>query len=433
MNDKDSKGQSQEKLPLDMPMIGPLSLRFLASSGISLLGNSIAGVILPLVLLATTGDALAAGLLALICMVPQAIAGVLGGALLDRINRRDVSVLSDIISAISVAMLPIIDATVGLNFGWFVLFGLLGALGDVPGMTARDSLMPMVCERDSVSMQRFVGVWQSVESLMTIIGPAVAALCISFTGATNALIITAGTSALAAIVTCTIPRSTGRVPQQKVAVSQNAASSQKIADFHPVRMALNATKDGLKTLFASDPILRTSMIFTLLILVAMGGYQGLLLPVHFTLIQRADLLGYVLSAMSVGILIGSLIYAHLAPRMSRRRWYCCSLVGMMVGMTVMSLLPPFPLLLAGAAILGFSSGPFSALLNFKVFDLIPDEVRGASLGTQNALMLVVAPLAVFGTSVLVTVFGVEHAAIILSGIWAVFTLYALFAKAMRNL
>lgn len=106
---------------------------------------------------------------------------------------------------------------------------------------------------------------------------------------------------------------------------------------------------------------------------------------------------------------------------------------MMVGMTVMSLLPPFPLLLAGAAILGFSSGPFSALLNFKVFDLIPDEVRGASLGTQNALMLVVAPLAVFGTSVLVTVFGVEHAAIILSGIWAVFTLYALFAKAMRNL
>ncbi|MFR7746082.1 MAG: MFS transporter [Eggerthellaceae bacterium] len=445
MNDKDSKGQSQEKLPLDMPMIGPLSLRFLASSGISLLGNSIAGVILPLVMLATTGDALAAGLLALICMVPQAIAGVLGGALLDRINRRDVSVLSDIISAISVAMLPIIDATVGLNFGWFVLFGLLGALGDVPGMTARDSLMPMVCERDSVSMQRFVGVWQSVESLMTIIGPAVAALCISFTGATNALVITAGTSALAAIVTCTIPRSTGRAPQQKMAASQNAARSQKTAasqkaasfqktaDFHPVRMALNATKDGLKTLFASDPILRTSMIFTLLILVAMGGYQGLLLPVHFTLIQRADLLGYVLSDMSVGILIGSLIYAHLAPRMSRRRWYCCSLVGMMVGMTVMSLLPPFPLLLAGAAILGFSSGPFSALLNFKVFDLIPDEVRGASLGTQNALMLVVAPLAVFGTSVLVTVFGVEHAAIILSGIWAVFTLYALFAKAMRNL
>lgn len=43
---------------------------FMASSAISLLGNSVAGVILPLILLATTGDAFAAGLLAIICAVP---------------------------------------------------------------------------------------------------------------------------------------------------------------------------------------------------------------------------------------------------------------------------------------------------------------------------------------------------------------------------
>ena len=45
--------------------------RYLLSCACSLLGNSVAGVILPLVLLATTGDALAAGTLALICAVPQ--------------------------------------------------------------------------------------------------------------------------------------------------------------------------------------------------------------------------------------------------------------------------------------------------------------------------------------------------------------------------
>lgn len=137
------------------PAIGPVSARFLASSALSLLGNSISSVALPLALLVTTGDALAAGTLALVCMLPQAAAGVVGGGVLDVLNRRDVSAVSDLVSAVSVAMLPVVDATVGLSFGWFVAFGLIGAIGDVPGMTARDALLPAVCEKDGVDMQRF--------------------------------------------------------------------------------------------------------------------------------------------------------------------------------------------------------------------------------------------------------------------------------------
>lgn len=83
--------------------------RYLLSCACSLLGNSVAGVILPLVLLATTGDALAAGTLALICAVPQFLIGLIGGALTDRFNRRNVSIVSDILSAASVALLPIVD------------------------------------------------------------------------------------------------------------------------------------------------------------------------------------------------------------------------------------------------------------------------------------------------------------------------------------
>ena len=36
--------------------------------------------------------------------------------------------------AACVAALPVVDAVAGLSFGWFVLFGVLGAVGDVPGM-----------------------------------------------------------------------------------------------------------------------------------------------------------------------------------------------------------------------------------------------------------------------------------------------------------
>ena len=100
-------------------------LRYLISDALSLLGNSIAGVVLPLVLLARTGDVLAAGSLALICAVPQFVCGILGGALLDRVNRKAVCVVSDLISALSIALLPVVDDIWGLSFAWFVALGLL--------------------------------------------------------------------------------------------------------------------------------------------------------------------------------------------------------------------------------------------------------------------------------------------------------------------
>ena len=79
------------------------------------------------------------------------------------------------VTGASVAMRPVVDATVGLSFGWFVAFGLIGAIGDVPGMTARDALLPAVCKKDGVDMRRFVGVSQSAESLVAVVGPSAAA------------------------------------------------------------------------------------------------------------------------------------------------------------------------------------------------------------------------------------------------------------------
>ena len=156
-------------------MFGRTSIRFLVSNALSLLGNSIAAVARPLILLATTGDALAAGTLALICAVPQMAIGIVGGAALDRFNRRTISIASDLVSAASIALIPIVDMIWGLNFWWFVALGLLGAVGDIPGMAARDALLPAVTKHDDVDLQRFMGLSQSLDSLVTIVGPALAA------------------------------------------------------------------------------------------------------------------------------------------------------------------------------------------------------------------------------------------------------------------
>lgn len=414
------------------------SIRFLVSNALSLLGNSVAGIALPLIVLATTGDALAAGTLALVCAIPQVMFGVLGGAVLDRFNRRNVSIVSDVVSAVSVALLPVVDLLWGLDFAWFAVLGVLGAVGDIPGMTARDTLAPAVSRRDGMDLQRYLGLSQSIDSLMTIVGPAVAAFLIGAVGGVNTLWVTAALSLSAAVVTTTIPRAVGAVrgadgsemPLCARGAAEDAETPRKRG---LMAAAFPSLRTGLRVLLRDDAVLRASMLLSLGSVMVFGSFQGLVLPAFFTEAGHPELLGYVLSAMSAGLLMGTLAYTALAPRFARRTWYVVSLVGMAASVLALGLLPAFPALLAAACALGFTSGPVSALLGFFMLDRIPAASRGSALGTQNSLMLVVAPAGVFVSSVVVSVAGTAVAAFALAALWVVVTLAALAARSMRSL
>ncbi len=115
---------------------------YFGSYSLSLLGNGIASVLFPLLVLARTGDVLAAGTVAAVTTGVGAVVGVFAGVVVDRVNRRTVSVVSDLLSAGSVAALPVVDALWGLNLAWFVGLGVVGAFGDMPGLTARESMLP---------------------------------------------------------------------------------------------------------------------------------------------------------------------------------------------------------------------------------------------------------------------------------------------------
>ncbi|MGX1738720.1 MFS transporter [Corynebacterium flavescens] len=113
---------------------------------LSLLGNGVASVLFPLLVLAKTGDILAAGVIASATAAVSAVVGVLAGVVIDRVNRRTVSIVSDILSAASIAALPLVDHLWGLNLTWFIVLGIIGAFGDIPGMTARETMLPRLVE-----------------------------------------------------------------------------------------------------------------------------------------------------------------------------------------------------------------------------------------------------------------------------------------------
>ncbi|MFR1640949.1 MAG: hypothetical protein ACLSVD_18515 [Eggerthellaceae bacterium] len=228
----------------------------------------------------------------------------------------------------------------GLNFWWFVALGLLGAVGDIPGMTARDALLPAVTKHDDVDLQRFMGLSQSLDSLVTIVGPALAALSIGLVGGVPSLWFTAALSFSAALATATIPRCVGAVrsgapANEGDATAQQASCHRPLARCAPASACCSHRRraDGLHPAHVRHRH-------------GHGIVPGLVLPVFFTDSGRPELLGYVLSTMSLGLLASSLAYAAFAPRLSRRTWYVLSMFGMLLGVAILGALPPTLMLLA---------------------------------------------------------------------------------------
>lgn len=394
-------------------------LAYLTSYGISFLGNSVAAVVRPLVVLQTTGSALDAGLVAAATALPALVAGLFMGSVVDRYDRRRVSVLTDVISAAAVAALPIVAIFTDLSLGWFVLFGILGSFGDVPGLTAREALLLPVARRSTWTVDRLVGLREATAAITLVIGPAIAAGLVTVLDGPETLWVTAGLSLLAALITLTLPNDVGVITAEHTGASPRAV--------------LGHLAEGWSLLFLRSPFLLSATVLSLFLASCLAAVQGLLLPVHFTLTGDEGRLGLVLSSLAVGMLIGSGLYAAVGTKLPRRVWLAVGLLGSAAGLLLIGSLPPVWLVFAGAAMIGLFGGVVSTVLGVLMTERIPEELRGRVTGTQNALLTAAPSLGILATGVLVDRVSLEAAGLAIGGLWAVVAVSALFLPALRDL
>ena len=167
----------------------------------SALGNSIAGIVWPWIVLERTGDPAAAGLVAAAVAVPSVIFASLGGYLIDTVGRKPMSVISDIISGASVAGVVLVDQTLGLTIAWFIALGIIGGVGDIPGIAARSALVGDVSQASGKTVDYIAGLNQAILGVAFLVGPAVAGVLLAALDSSLVLIITAACSFLAALLT----------------------------------------------------------------------------------------------------------------------------------------------------------------------------------------------------------------------------------------
>lgn len=393
-------------------------LFYLSSLGTSLLGNSITAIALPLLVLFTTGSPLGAGAVALAAAVPAAVAGLLMGSLMDRINRRTVAILSDVISAAALMILPIIDLTVGLNLGWFIAVAVLNSFGDVPGITAREAMLPAIAQTARIDPSRLIGLRESLTGVSLLVGPAIAGILVASLEPVTVMWITSGIAATAAMLTLIVPSHASKLSRTE---QEDSAPSMSGSVF-----------SGL-VIIVRTPLLRTVVLLGLALAFVLAAIQSMVIPVHFAFQDEAQFVGYVLSALAAGLLVGGGLFAAWGTTISRRVWIIVGASVVAVGFIIIGILGPVWSVFLGAAIVGLGGGCMNAVVGLAFVENVADAQRGTVLSAQNAIATLIPAAGIGATSLLIEIGTLHVATSALVLLWIVAAVLTVISPSIRRL
>ncbi|QIK73239.1 MFS transporter [Propioniciclava coleopterorum] len=381
---------------------------YLIATGTSLFGNASISIVLPWLVLQRTGDPAVAGLVAAVSALPAAIAAFAGGHLVDRVGRRRMTVIADIGSAVAVASLALVDAAVGLDVGWFILLGVLGALFDVPGMTARETLLANVSQTSGTSLDRIASLRGALFGLSFLAGPALAGWLLAVFPAITVVWITAACSAIAALAVAVMP-------------------------LDPTPPAEHADPSPLAgwTHIRRNSALLALLTVSLASMVIVGPLLSIVLPAHFTALAAPGLLGLTLSAYAVGTIAGSGLYGWLFDGRRWAAWVTANALYTVGGLLIGTLAGVWPVAL-GMVAAGIGSGLMQPITTVVLTEQVPDALRGRVFGTYAALQMAVAPLGLGAMAALLGATSLGVGAWALAGGWVLLAAWSVALPGLRD-
>jgi H+ antiporter protein len=397
---------------------GPLFL-ILSAALMAGAGNGISIVAFPWLVLQRNGSALDASLVAMAGTLPLLAATLIAGAAVDYLGRRRVSMISDALSALSVAAVPLLALTFGVDaINVAVLAGLaaLGAFFDPAGMTARETMLPEAAARAGWTLDRANSVYEAVFNLSYIVGPGIGGLLIATLGGINTMWVTASAFGLSMIAIAVL-RLEGAGRPDRTALPEGVWAG---------------ILEGLRFVW-NNRVLRTLAIVDL---TATGLYmpmESVLFPKYFTDRNEPAQLGWVLMAISVGGLVGALGYAVLSKYASKRAVMLTAVLTLGVAMTIIAYLPPLPLILVLCAVVGLVYGPTAPIYNYVMQTRAPQHLRGRVVGVMGSLAYAAGPLGLILAGPLADAAGLHATFLALSLPMLLLGIVAIFLPALREL
>jgi predicted MFS family arabinose efflux permease len=287
-------------------------------------------------------------------------------------------VSADLLSWVAVALVPLLHSTAGLAFWQLLVLVFLGAFIDMPGATARQSMLPSLADRARMPKERANSAFIAVQRVCDTLGPPIGGVLVALIGATGVLWINACTFAVsAAAIMLGVPAlRLGSGPQSQGRLRGYIAELREGLSFiRRERMVRTITAAAVAFNFLAVPLLT--------VVVAVYAQRNF---------GNASSLGFMLGAFAGGVLLSSVLFGIFGHRLPRRTIFSLAAVAQWLPVWALVFSPPLWTSVASLAVAGLAHGPIDPLIFTLIQERTPKRLLGRVNGASRALAIGVAPL-----------------------------------------
>ena len=169
---------------------------------------------------------------------------------------------------------------------------------------------------------------------------------------------------------------------------------------------LSGVAEGLKFVWRNK-VLRTLGLIDLAVTGLYLPMESVLFPKYFTDRNEPAELGWVLMALSIGGLIGALSWTVLSRVTNKRTTILAAVLTFGAAVLVIAYLPPLPVILGAATIVGLVYGPIGPIYNSVMQSQAPPQLRGRVVGVMTSMAYAAGPVGFMLAGPLVDAFGLK--------------------------
>ena len=391
---------------------------FLTGSVISYVGDMFTLLAVPWFVLQTTGSVTQTGITAFFATLPAVFSTFFTSALVDRLGYKRTSVISDIVSGITVMLVPLLYHTIGLAFWQLLALVFLGGLLKPPGVTARRALIPDLAELAKMRLERANSFSDGINRVAGLIGAPLAGILIALIGTSNLLWLDAASFAISALLVALA------VPAKIAGPNTEEQERGYLASlWEGVRYI---QRDAL-VLSLVGVILITNMID--------GAFFSVIEPAYIKhYFNSAIAFGFIVAASGGAAFVGTLLFGAFGHRLPRRLTYGIGYtIGGALHFWVFLLFPFFPVLLAWQIIAGLAIAPMNPIAITVVQERLPVRMRARIFGMIGAGVLAGIPLGTFVSGFVAEWIGLQATLLVMGIVYLLTTLSLLVNPALRQM
>ncbi len=366
--------------------------------------------VVAVITLLSGGSSLPIVLLAVSLAAPQILFGLIGGVLVDQLNRKWTMIGSDLARALSMFSMLLVN---GLSDRVWVFYPAIFVIGTAQMLfyPARASAMPAIVNKRNLATANALLEVGFVVAL--IFGSGAAGLLVERLGADFAFIFNGCAYLFSALMIYII-----RIPRRQTSQAENAAT---------YRQVWRELREGIAYIWATR-----SMRYIMGLSIMVAGGLGAVVILIFDYLNAelkigADGFGLLIGILGVGVMIGGILIQRLSKFLPTNRLVSLAILLQAIAVGSFVLRPIFSIVMVLTALIGFSLIVARAVLSTLTQAIPPEEYRGRVQSVFNLIFTAPMTATIGIAGFLVTVLPRE---IVVGGFSIVMVLTAWLAATM---